>query len=73
MHPVGRGAELFESRVVLDGSQTPIWALAQHHGFESRVVLDGSQTKDHVLYWYREFESRVVLDGSQTIRTLSPG
>ena len=34
----------FESRVVLDGSQTSRRALQHAVQFESRVVLDGSQT-----------------------------
>ena len=34
----------FESRVVLDGSQTPVTGHWPHWVFESRVVLDGSQT-----------------------------
>ena len=35
---------LFESRVILDGSQT-LFQLTIHIGvFESRVILDGSQT-----------------------------
>ena len=56
----------FESRVILDGSQTlgpnglrAIW-------FESRVILDGSQTLSHRRQIVLQFESRVVLDGSQT-------
>ena len=34
----------FESRVVLDGSQTDRDMIIQPTLFESRVVLDGSQT-----------------------------
>ena len=36
---------LFESRVVLDGSQTGDRYFTDGCKFESRVVLDGSQTK----------------------------
>ena len=40
-------APLFESRVVLDGSQTVrCWGVTAA-SFESRVVLDGSQTERH--------------------------
>ena len=35
---------MFESRVVLDGSQTGFYAFTVFPVFESRVVLDGSQT-----------------------------
>ena len=38
------GLHVFESRVVLDGSQTLHRPLAGCRWFESRVVLDGSQT-----------------------------
>ena len=34
----------FESRVVLDGSQTEFFSSSVRYAFESRVVLDGSQT-----------------------------
>ena len=34
----------FESRVVLDGSQTSLFRSFTASLFESRVVLDGSQT-----------------------------
>ena len=34
----------FESRVILDGSQTTLSYNASKYGFESRVILDGSQT-----------------------------
>ena len=57
---------VFESRVVLDGSQTIRVLLQTHLQFESRVVLDGSQTFILVLPCNNRFESRVVLDGSQT-------
>ena len=35
---------MFESRVILDGSQTPQGGLIAIKAFESRVILDGSQT-----------------------------
>ena len=35
---------MFESRVILDGSQTAIVNDIQQLRFESRVILDGSQT-----------------------------
>ena len=35
---------LFESRVILDGSQTAVDAISVDNKFESRVILDGSQT-----------------------------
>ena len=35
---------MFESRVILDGSQTDFQNLAETQRFESRVILDGSQT-----------------------------
>ena len=57
---------LFESRVVLDGSQTNAPFLGNSIRFESRVVLDGSQTICGIEPVYASFESRVVLDGSQT-------
>ena len=56
----------FESRVVLDGSQTDCQAESHEDQFESRVVLDGSQTSCLGLIAQLAFESRVVLDGSQT-------
>ena len=34
----------FESRVILDGSQTILSGRFDDNGFESRVILDGSQT-----------------------------
>ena len=37
---------LFESRVILDGSQTILLGRFNDDGFESRVILDGSQTDD---------------------------
>ena len=61
----------FESRVVLDGSQTCAKDEKAANSFESRVVLDGSQTEEAIEAMSWEFESRVVLDGSQT--SLSPG
>ena len=39
---------LFESRVILDGSQTPMRDSIKSYKFESRVILDGSQTK-HII------------------------
>ena len=56
----------FESRVILDGSQTHLFLSLQTAMFESRVILDGSQTALIMDGWFREFESRVILDGSQT-------
>ena len=38
------GNAMFESRVVLDGSQTNTQSKYRSTKFESRVVLDGSQT-----------------------------
>ena len=35
----------FESRVILDGSQTGALIVCNEDGFESRVILDGSQTQ----------------------------
>ena len=35
---------MFESRVILDGSQTDYQNIAETQRFESRVILDGSQT-----------------------------
>ena len=43
---------MFESCVVLDGSQTNTITFSSEGGFESCVVLDGSQTK-HADYAYR--------------------
>ena len=40
----------FESRVILDGSQTRDSVLARAPAFESRVILDGSQTRLSVHY-----------------------
>ena len=57
---------MFESRVVLDGSQTIEEESVKALQFESRVVLDGSQTGAMPHWEYLPFESRVVLDGSQT-------
>ena len=56
----------FESRVILDGSQTDYAKIIREAGFESRVILDGSQTKFLFKINPNEFESRVILDGSQT-------
>ena len=60
--------EQFESRVILDGSQTARRRLGAGWGFESRVILDGSQTPLIVSLLCPLFESRVILDGSQTVR-----
>lgn len=57
----------FESRVVLDKSQTCPCPQCSPTLFESRVVLDGSQTLPNWVKKYKEFESRVVLDESQTL------
>ena len=62
--------QVFESRVVLDGSQTVFAACAPPCAFESRVVLDGSQTNCWSGAIDTLFESRVVLDGSQTLGSL---
>ena len=51
----------FESRVVLDGSQTSQVVSQYGKEFESRVVLDGSQTGNLCLFSDDEFESRVTL------------
>ena len=56
----------FESRVILDGSQTEQAKEAYNILFESRVILDGSQTVLILSSLPWEFESRVILDGSQT-------
>ena len=37
--------DVFESRVILDGSQTHRYASSTWIPFESRVILDGSQTE----------------------------
>ena len=57
---------LFESRVILDGSQTSRSVFVDASEFESRVILDGSQTAVFVVQTFLRFESRVILDGSQT-------
>ena len=51
----------FESRVILDGSQTPIDPSFRVGVFESRVVLDGSQTVVASNQVQELFESRVTL------------
>ena len=56
----------FESRVILDGSQTPTFMVFLTLQFESRVILDGSQTLSVFSQRSSRFESRVILDGSQT-------
>ena len=61
-------ADKFESRVILDGSQTPRPSLLWLLSFESRVILDGSQTGRQRQVLHSRFESRVILDGSQTER-----
>ena len=61
-------SNLFESRVILDGSQTVTAAMSDKLMFESRVILDGSQTRETYNLPETTFESRVVLDGSQTAR-----
>ena len=55
----------FESRVVLDGSQTVIFIDVGGCVFESRVILDGSQTDVLVGEYLRVFESRVTLVKAQ--------
>ena len=57
---------MFESRVILDGSQTSAGRYNGVHTFESRVILDGSQTPSTGRSLGTLFESRVILDGSQT-------
>ena len=42
---VGALCAEFESRVILDGSQTNVNRNSVTAEFESRVILDGSQTK----------------------------
>ena len=59
----------FESRAVLDGSQTVFRGGPAQVQFESRAVLDGSQTPLSLTSAHLLFESRAVLDGSQTGRT----
>ena len=68
--PLGSQAP-FESRVILDGSQTSGHKKFSLGLFESRVILDGSQTskRGEISKWL--FESRVILDGSQTVRQCS--
>ncbi len=61
----------FESRVILDGSQTIAEESSVQVLFESRVILDGSQTLIPVVSPSLLFESRVILDGSQTHATKS--
>ena len=56
----------FESRVILDGSQTNDQSGWNQTTFESRVILDGSQTYYEGAITTTMFESRVILDGSQT-------
>ena len=51
----------FESRVILDGSQTKLIRGDAELAFESRVVLDESQTLPNWVKKYKEFESRVTL------------
>ena len=57
----------FESRVILDGSQTTLLTFIYLSLFESRVILDGSQTRVQRREHAIRFESRVILDGSQTL------
>ena len=57
---------VFESRAVLDGSQTTAAMRFTNPVFESRAVLDGSQTHRLSTPPPHQFESRAVLDGSQT-------
>ncbi len=61
----------FESRVILDGSQTDILRSLSLTSFESRVILDGSQTNSANSSSRFTFESRVILDGSQTAYLLA--
>ena len=56
----------FESRVILDGSQTVGAQWIAGNLFESRVILDGSQTRFRNIRAFCVFESRVILDESQT-------
>ena len=60
----------FESRVILDGSQTAVYLQRTQSMFESRVILDGSQTGLQDFTANRLFESRVILDESQTHRDM---
>ena len=60
----------FESRVILDGSQTYPRLCMRELKFESRVILDGSQTPAASFISPVRFESRVILDGSQTVGCL---
>ena len=52
---------MFESRVVLDESQTAVRDLRHQVPFESRVILDGSQTSSVPSMTLYLFESRVTL------------
>ena len=65
---LNRRRTVFESRVILDGSQTQRRCAAVVRRFESRVILDGSQTHWRFNAACSAFESRVILDGSQTVR-----
>ena len=53
----------FESRAVLDGSQTLLPFPLHRVTFESRAVLDGSQTGAYSSTHSTRFESRAVLVG----------
>ena len=64
-----RDPSTFESRVVLDESQTVTVRVISSRSFESRVVLDESQTYIDAERITELFESRVVLDESQTSKT----
>ena len=64
--PQGGKRLRFESRVILDGSQTLTVKEIPYYQFESRVILDGSQTSALSGAHIGVFESRVILDGSQT-------
>ncbi len=58
--------DLFESRVISDGSQTRHEKRKHRIQFESRVISDGSQTRKFRDDFWELFESRVISDGSQT-------
>ena len=57
---------MFESDVVLEGTQTMTAVFALIVGFESDVVLEGTQTTGHKVMPEPTFESDVVLEGTQT-------
>ena len=61
-----RQHRLFESSVVLDGTNTFRSATVEGVWFESSVVLDGTKTVRNINKQTTTFESSVVLDGTKT-------